>query len=106
MTEPGATTVDLSSYVDLIEEYERAKRIHAACTLEVHRLRDMLIKLLPNEQEAPDGVLAVTGSVPRLSYRPAVSRTLDQRKLALHYPAVRDACTEHLTRWSLRSLLP
>lgn len=93
---------DLDDYADLVAQYEQAKSEHDEATAEVARLREMLVKLFPDEARAPDGVIVTIGGKARLSYRPQVRRQLDHHKLRDLYPSVAVTCTGYSTSWQLR----
>lgn len=96
--------VDMDDNAALIAEYESAKASRDEADVEVHRLRDMLVKLLPNAAEAPDGAIGTVGGAARISYRPQVRRQLNHHKLRRDYPSVCDTCTEYVTTWMLRTI--
>lgn len=103
-TDPFFVTLD--DYADLVDEYEQAKQAQDAAEAEVARLREMLVKVLPVESEAPDGSIGTVGGNARVSYRPHVRRNLDHHKLRDLYPSVVSVCTDYATQWTLRTIPP
>lgn len=96
--------VALDDYTELIAEYVAAKAAREQADAEVTRVREMLLKLLPETAEAPDGVIGTVAGVARLSYRPYARRQLDQRKLREHYPSVSAECSAYVPQWTLRTI--
>jgi hypothetical protein len=96
--------VVLDDYASLIEEYEAAKVVASNADEEVRRLRDMLVKLLPAKEEAPDGCIGTHTGKARLSYRPQARRQLDHYKLRTVYPSVYESCSAYAVSWILRTL--
>lgn len=96
--------LDLDEHVSLLDEYEQARRQESQANEEVKRLREMILKLLPDGAEAPDGVIVTVDGKGRLSYRPQVRKHVDLAKLRDVYPSVATSCTGYLTTWTLRSL--
>jgi hypothetical protein len=94
--------VPLDDYAELITELEHARSARDRATEEFDRLRAMVLKLLPDPSEAPDGVVCVVEGRERASYLPSSMRHLDQQLLRQSYPTVVQACTAYVTRWSLR----
>jgi hypothetical protein len=93
--------VSLDEYEILIHEYERAKQRAAEAEAEAEEVRTMLLKLLPGEDEAPNGVVATVRGVERLSYKPYGARHLSLSRLRSQYPSIAAECTEWVTRWRL-----
>jgi hypothetical protein len=96
--------VALDDNVALIADYEAAKTLRDEADAEMRRLRDMIIKLLPNSSEAPDGAIGTVAGAARVSYRPQVRRQLNHHKLRRDYPSVCDTCTDYATTWVVRTI--
>ncbi len=69
---------------------------------EFERLRSMVLKLIPDATDAPDGVVCTVDGRERLSYTPSTMRHINHQMLRQSYPTVAVACTTHVVRWSLR----
>lgn len=94
----------LDDNASLVAEWELAKARATDADAEVTRLREMLVKLLPDSEEAPAGCIATVNGVARISYRPHTVRRLSQQRLRQEFPAVLDVCTVHATQWAMRSM--
>jgi hypothetical protein len=96
--EDSAVYVALDEYEELIDRYEQAKQHVQEAVEAADEVRSMLLKLLPAEEEAPDGVIATVGGVERLSYKPYGARQLNVRRLRDLYPAIAHECTDWVVR--------
>lgn len=94
-------TVELDEYGELLYRYEQAKERAQQAKAEAEDLRQMVMKLLPGEDEAPDGVVVTVAGVPRLSYKPYGTRQLAVAKLRDLYPTIAAECTDWVVRWRL-----
>lgn len=97
----NAVTVELDDYAELLGRYEQAKRTAAEAKALAEELRQMLMKLLPGEDEAPDGMVVTVAGVPRLSYKPYGTRQFSVAQLRNLYPTIAAECTEWVVRWRL-----
>jgi hypothetical protein len=94
--------VPLDDHAELLADLERARVERDRAEEEFQRLRSMVLKLLPDPSEAPDGIVCMVNGDVRVVYAPSSMRHLDQHLLRQSYPAVVQACTTYVTRWSLR----
>lgn len=94
----------LDDNASLVAEWELAKAHAATADAEVIRLREMLVKLLPDADESPGGCIGTVNGVARMSYRPHTVRRLSQQRLRQEFPAVLDVCTVYTTQWAMRSM--
>ena len=93
----------LDEYAYLVADFEQARAERDRAEQEFERLRAMVLKLLPDPSEAPDGIVCSVDGHVRLRYCPVSMRHLDQQLLRQSHPVVAKACTTYVTRWSLRS---
>ncbi len=94
--------ISLDDHVELLADLELARRDRDRAVEEFERLRGLVLKLMPDATEAPDGVVCCIGGLPKVAYTPSTMRHLNQQMLRESYPTVIQACTTHVTRWSLR----
>lgn len=96
--------VPLDDYAELVQELAVVKRERERAEVRAGELKDMVLKLLPPLDDAPDGMVLTVGGQPVLTFSPYSARQLNQKRLRELYPAAVADCTTWATRWTLRNV--
>ncbi len=103
-TDTGDTVaVPLDPYEDLLVQFDIAKARVEQAERECQILREQILKLLPTQDEAPDGIVGLVNGRKRVSFMPSGRRRVNIGILRDKYPGIASECTDHVVVWALRT---
>jgi hypothetical protein len=89
--------VELDEHASLIEDYLHHRRARDRAIAEMAAVRELIEKVLPTEQECPDGVVGTIGGRQALSYLPHARSNVDRQTLTRRYPQI----AAEVTKWAV-----
>jgi hypothetical protein len=98
-----AVAVPLDQYEDLLVQFDIAKARVDQAEQECQILREQILKLLPTQEEAPDGIVGLINGRKRVSFTPSGRRRVNIGTLRDKYPSIATECTDHVVVWALRT---
>lgn len=90
--------IALDEHSELVDAYRVARRNRDRAVADMEEIRALLEKVLPDEDEAPDGVIGTVAGEPAVTYAPHARRDVDRDLLRRRYPHIAEECTT----WQVR----